>query len=224
MPRSPVSSLMRRVSPGLDTSCIVLATAMSALVILASSSGPPVLSPERLAAAEDGMTVTVLGMLVSYRSYDTGSESLLLADPRTGAVAKAICSEGILPMPGTYLSIGDEVRVTGEVSHASAPPVVFCTSDDVQVSSESEGALTVGLVCQNWALFIGDRFNLTGVVRADIGLMLLDTETERSIMLMPAVGCPPPPAGTAIVADCSLFMDSYRLEMYLLLHSFRLVR
>lgn len=194
----------------------LLACLLGSMLVLTGVSNPPHVEISSLNAIEEGTTVYVSGLLVSLWRYDTGTESLLLADPSDGSTLKVICAQGVAAFPGTYLCIGDEVLVKGEVMEARPQPVLLSRTDDIERLQPSELALTVKAVCHHWLLFEGDRFNVTGAISTDDGLRLQDLESEYSISLRLAVGAVAPSPGRDVRADCTLCLDESQMVIYLL--------
>jgi hypothetical protein len=197
----------------------LLACLLGSMLVLAGTSSPPHVTISSLNAIEEGTTVYVSGLLVSLWRYDTGTESLLLADPSDGSTVKVICAQGIAAFPGTYLCIGDEVLAKGEVMESGRQRVLVSGTDEIERLRPSESALTVKTVCLHWLLFEDDRFNVTGTISTDGGLRLQDLESEYSISLRLAVGATVPSPDGGVCADCTLCLDESQMLIYLLVWS-----
>jgi len=192
-----------------------LSCLLASMLVLAAGSEPPRVAISSLGSVEEGTPVRVSGLLVSLWRYDSGDESLVLADPSDGATADVRCAGGRAPLPSTYLHIGDELLVEGELTESGRQPVITGSADGIERLRQSETALSVRVVCLFWLLFEGDRFNLTGIISAD-GQRLEDLSSGYSIPLRFAAGAAVPSAGVAVRADCLLILDESQVLIYLL--------
>ena len=143
---------------------LVLGALLSAMIMVSSSSSIPTVAVHEVPMFEDGEVVRLVGLVVDILLYDTGSEGLVLADAGDGTTVKVICSHGDKELPSRYLAIGDEASARGEISNQRMPPVVFASSDDIELIRESASALSVGLLSQHWSQFEGDRLKISGLV------------------------------------------------------------
>lgn len=172
--------------PGVEVISTCLILLLSSIVLLGSSSGPPTVGISSVDDIEDGTTIRVVGVLVDLRLYDSGAEGLILADLGDGTVVKVVSMLGIKVQPSSYLRVGDEVLVTGEVSSLESSPVIFSSSDDLKLQRKSEVVLTVESLARNWHLFDGDIVRVKGIVdsSASGGLRLYDCSSRSSIAVL----------------------------------------
>ena len=169
--------------PTLPTLALVLIVLLGSIVLLGASSATPRVEIPQIPSVDDGTSVAVSGILVDFRSYDSGVENLVLMDSRSGATVKILCSKGIGPPPSQYAAIGDELLIRGEVSQYKSSPTVFTDSEGVSVLKKAEFVLTVKLLSTNWVLFEGDEFVIRGVMMLS-GHRLYDHDLELSIMVV----------------------------------------
>lgn len=173
--------------PGVEVLSTCLILLLSSIVLLGSSSGPPTVEISSVDDIEDGTTIRVVGILVDLRLYDSGAEGLILADLDDGTVVKVVSMPGINVQPSSYLRVGDEVLVTGEVSASESSPVIFSSSDDLRLQRKSEMVLTVESLARNWHLFDGDIVRVKGVLDSSAsggGLRLYDCSSGTSIAVL----------------------------------------
>lgn len=165
---------------------IILASASCVMIMLSSVASPPKVRISQVPSFDDGSVIVLFGVVVDMSVRDSGSECLVLADASDGATVKVYCNQGLRDPPSRYLSIGDEVRVLGEVSGQGSSPILFASCDDVSLWRSGESALTVGTICRNWVLFEGDSFSANGLVipgESRGSFRLADPVTEQSISL-----------------------------------------
>lgn len=159
---------------------------LGAMVLLASASSTPSVRISEVSLLDDGQEAITYGVLVDIRVFDSGTEVLLLSDDRNGAVLEVISSPGTRPQPSTYLAIGDEIRVLGEVSNSRVLSLMYSSSDRIHLMRASENVLTVEMLSSNWLLFQGDEFHICGLLAADASnetLRLFDSDMDHSISL-----------------------------------------
>jgi hypothetical protein len=162
----------------------LLALSLASLIVLGSMGVDPTVPISRLPTVESGIVVSVFGILTDLWIHDSGAESLVVTDSECEAVVRVVCSCGILPMPSEYSSIGDELRVTGEISNDRLPPTIFAISNDIHLEQSSEKILTMALLASHWQLFEGDFVDVEGVLVADIsgaGIRLVDRDGGGSV-------------------------------------------
>ena len=169
--------------PTLPTLALVLIVLLGSIVLLGASSAIPRVEIPQIPSVDDGTSVAVSGILVDFRSYDSGVENLVLMDSRSGATVKILCSKGIGPPPSQYAAIGDEILIRGEVSQYQSSPTVFTNNEGVTVLKKAEFVLTVELLSTNWILFEGDEFVIRGIMMQS-GHRLYDYDLEHSIMVV----------------------------------------
>lgn len=169
--------------PTLPTLALVLIVLLGSIVLLGASSATPRVEIPQIPSVDDGTSVAVSGILVDFRSYDSGVENLVLMDSRSGATVKILCSKGIGPPPSQYAAIGDELLIRGEVSQYKSSPTVFTDNEGISVLKKAEFVLTVELLSSNWVLFEGDEFVIRGVMMHG-GHRLYDPDLEHSIMVV----------------------------------------
>ena len=166
----------------------ILTCLLSSIVLLGSSGAPPLVGISAVPGVEDGTTVKVMGVAVELRLYDSGAEGMIVADLDGGAVVKVVSTPGIKPQPSSYVRIGDELLVEGDVSSTGTACVIFAGSDDIRVVRESERVLTVKAISENWFLFEGDLVRIKGVLERTglgVGLRLYDLSDGCSIAVLP---------------------------------------
>ena len=149
--------------PGPRMLAAVFALMLSVVLLVSSSSKIPTVSIDQLSSLDGGSEVRLVGVVVGLSLNEGGSEDVIIADVQQGTTVKIICMSGTRPLPSRYISIGDEVSLTGATADSS-PNVVFTTSDDIVVTRGSESTLTVGILASNWLLFEGDSFTVGGVL------------------------------------------------------------
>jgi hypothetical protein len=163
---------------------ILLACLLASVTMLGLESSPPVVTVSQVPQLEDGMKVRIRGLLVDLWKYETGSESLVLAEPGWPGTIRVISSPATLPQPSMYADLGDEIVVLGDFSKRGSVPTVYSTSDTISVSKESEDVLTVEVLRDNWMLFDGDRIRLRCVLDYDglrAGLRLYNSGKNCSL-------------------------------------------
>ncbi|MEM4232439.1 MAG: hypothetical protein QXZ19_00505 [Thermoplasmata archaeon] len=160
----PMSVLYRPTV--LSAAFVVLA---SCVLLLGMVADPPQVDVSALHGLDDGSVVTVRGVVVDLRAFDTGSDMLVILDLSGAEIARIQVSPGCRPRPSAYTSIGDLVAATGRVVLEGQVPVVYSSSDCIVLVAESPVALSVCMGCDNWQLFIYDEFKIQGYVQNDGG-------------------------------------------------------
>lgn len=185
---------------------ILVAGMMSSMVLLSASSLPLSLTVSELQGLGEDSAVTVSGLLVSLRTYDTGTEAMMLSDEAVSAIAKVVCSPGPGNPPSQLLSIGDLLSVSGDCTFEDGTPVVFCHYDDVRLLRGSEEELTVRALCGSWWLYEGDEISIVGdSVRDESGgLRLFDEDGVHSIAMELDTGVSPMEGKTMVCGRLSL--------------------
>lgn len=140
---------------------------LTLLVALGSTNVRQAVPISRLPGVDSGTMVTIIGVLTDMRVFDSGVESLVVADFQSGGIARVLCSHGVDPMPSELLAIGDEISATGEVSSNSQPPTIYAISDDVELRKASEDVLTIPLLAAHWQVFAGDSVTVKGILESD---------------------------------------------------------
>ncbi len=170
------------------TIAVVLVSLLSSLVLLGSDAEPPLVAISEVQRLEDGMSVQLSGLLVDDWTYESGSESMVLADPAGVATVEVITVPGARPQPSQYANIGDELLVAGKLSKSGQACTVFAKSDGITVLRTSDEVLTVDVLMRTWRLFEGDCVRIRGVLGSD-GLQgsvrLFSSERNCSIALDP---------------------------------------
>lgn len=172
----------------IDTRMIaaLLSVLLGIMVLLASASSTPSVRISEVPLLDDGQEAFTSGILVDLRVFDSGAESLLLTDDTDGAVLNVISLPGIRPQPSSYVDIGDELRVLGEVSNSRVLSILYSSSDRVILRRASEYVLTVEILSRNWLLFQGDEFRICGLLAADASsgtYRLFDSDMGHSISI-----------------------------------------
>jgi hypothetical protein len=212
---------MAQKSPTLPTLALILAVLLGSIVLLGATSKTPRLEISQVSLVDDGTSVAVSGILVDFRSYDAGAESLVLMDPRSGATVKIVCYRGIGPSPNLYVGIGDELLVKGEVSQYLSSPTVFTDNEGVSVLKKAEFVLTVELLSTNWILFEGDEFVIRGVMMQS-GQRLYDYDLEHSIMVISDGMSLSQFEDRDVLVTCLLQYDDSIMSLMLVVESVRL--
>jgi len=166
---------------------IILVCILSSIILLGTSGGPPLVEISDVQTIEDGMTVKVVGSLVDLRTYDSGSESMIIASLNDRTTIKVVSTPGVKPQPSAYAHVGDELQIDGEIGNSGTVPVIFTTSDDVTRLRRSEQVLTVEVVSNNWLLFEGDVIRIKGILRTTgvgVGIRFYDCADRYSIAIM----------------------------------------
>jgi len=146
---------------------LLLACFLCSVVMLGHSASPPDVPISQIPQLEDGMEVRVSGLMVDLWEYESGAESLVLAESDGGHTVKVISSPATRPQPSEYADVGDKLRVVGELSKTCFLPTIFTRSDGISVIQESEDALDVDVLARNWHLFDGDCIRIGGVIGLD---------------------------------------------------------
>jgi len=203
--------------PRLRTLSFLVGVLLAVMLELASLSAPPTLSVSDLSSVEDGSVVFVVGVLVSSWMTDSGAARLTLAALRDSSTLSVICIGGSGGTRLPEMSIGDELKVKGEVSGTGPDRVMFASSGSVYVLRRAEMVLTLPLLGANWELFEGDRFNITGMLTGDLTTGLFLTDPQGTVAVSLSFGCAVPPEliGYEVVLDCRLYMDSSDLRLRL---------
>jgi len=169
----------------------LLVVLMSTMVALGSTASPPVVSIGSISNIDDGTVIVILGAVVDLSARDDGSEGLVLADMASGSTIRVHCDPGTGSPPSQYASIGDELRVEGEISRLGQSSMLFTSSGGVSLVKGSVSVLTIEVLSKNWALFVGDRIRIGGVVvpsSAPGCYRLADDGLERTIALSSEAG------------------------------------
>jgi hypothetical protein len=190
---------VRRILP------LAVALSLSAIVLLSACAPLPLLRPSQLSSLEEGTSVRVEGVVTAIVIYESGWTTLTLTDLGDGASAKVLCAPSGPSPPSDIPSIGDLVSAAGESSHDDAMPVLFSTWDSITVLARSHSVLDVRALCENWEHFLGDRFEVGGVVRS--GPLLADPSGQFAISMAVGSLALQMPSGLTVVVDSTLFMD-----------------
>lgn len=156
---------------------------------------------------------------MSLRSYESGSEILVIADMTGYPTVKLVCSPGPGPPPSAIGGVGDVLSVSGRCVFEGGIPSIFCRYNDVSLVAPSEDALSVGLLEEGWRLFEGDRFFVRGVcaIESSGAARLCDPGGACSFALQFDQGV----VATAgeVLVDCTLLMDRGTMSLVLLVHA-----
>ena len=172
----------------IDTRVItaLLSVLLGIMVSLASTSSTPSVRISELSSLDDGQDAVTSGIVVDICIFDSGAESLRLTDDTDGAVLTVISQPGIRPQPSSYVDIGDEIRVLGEVSNSRVMSIMYSSSDRINLRRASEYVLTVEILSRDWLLFQGDEFRICGRLARDASnetLRLFDSDMDHSTLL-----------------------------------------
>lgn len=188
---------------------------LSSTVLLAAGSFPPSLTVSELWALNEDSSLTVSGILVSLRTHESGSETLVISDLSGEPTVKVVCGQGPGPPPSDLFVIGDLLEVSGRCVFESGTPVVYCQYGDVRVLLPSEEVLTVGLLSVAWHLFEWDRITVRGVSVQDAsgGLRLHDAGGTCSIQMV--LGSTVVPVEGDVVVEGTLHLDATTMAIVL---------
>jgi hypothetical protein len=204
---------------------MALALSLCALVGLGILGEYPEVDISDLPGIDSGTTVVITGFLTDLWVYDSGSESLVLCDEETDSVVKVMCTPGVAPMPSTYASIGDELRIVGDLSSNLNPPTMFSSGDGISLVRKSTEAMTLDLLSSHWGLFEGDRLTVCGVL-VECGeppvWKLFNEEGTRSVPLSFSEPTPDGLTGREVEVVAILKLDQSTMSMYLQVHSINL--
>lgn len=161
--------------------------------------------------------MSVHGILVALWCHDSGYETLVVADPLTGDTMRVVCAPGIRLMPSCCTSIGDLIRVLGEMRSYDASATLYTSSDRVWLLERSGAALEFSTLLEFWYLFEGDRVSIRGVLISspEGSLRLQDPSSERSVALSPCSTVDPSAAGSVVTMDCILRLDEVSMIIVL---------
>jgi len=196
---------------------ILLAVLMGGMVALSAGSSPPLVPLSSVAAFDEGSIVEVEGIIVDIWVRDDGSEALVLGDAASGAVLKAICYPGTAPQPSMYATIGDLLRVRGEVAFAGDQPRLITSSDDVSLEEESEEILDPNVIAASWQVLEGDRISVSGILSCSPSgaYRLWDDKRTSSLMLDGDLGVLVRFAEQRVVVSGVLSLDGSTLSLVL---------
>ncbi|GEM_PF-1226236 len=212
-PQNRLAVIMRILD---ERICAILVIGLlSSMVLLASSSLPPSVTVSELWRLDDDSALTVSGVLASLKTYDSGSEVIVIADESGEPTVKVVCTAGAGPPPSDAVSIGDQLRISGECVFDDGVPVVYCRYSDVRIIHQSEQILTVDLLSAAWYLFEGDRISIEGISEpgATGVLRLRDPGGECSIMMLLDEGVAPLEGN--VLVDCTPILDRATMTLML---------
>lgn len=194
---------------------ILAAGLMSSMVLLSASSPPPLLTVSQLWRLDGDAVLTVSGVLVSLRSYDSGTEVMVLSDSSSPVTVSVVCTPGPGQPPGGFVHTGDLLSVSGECTFQDGVPSVYCMYGGVRLLQTAEDVVTVGMLCASWELFEGDHISLHGVSVSDGAgaLRLYDADGERSIAMSLDPGVQPMEG--EVLVSCTLVLDADVLSLVL---------
>jgi len=207
---------------GHRTVALLLACLLASLTMLGLGSSPPEVELSEIPRLEDGMKVYVRGMLVELWKYETGSESLVLADLAGTDTVKVLSSQGTRPQPSKYVDLGDELLVLGELSKSGAVDTIFAASDCISVTKESEEVLTVDILRDCWSLFRGDHVRIRGLLDYDdLGTSLRLYSLDRNSSLLASINAFDPSRflGSRVLVSGILSLDARTLVLELVVSS-----
>jgi hypothetical protein len=225
MTRPALDPFMTVLRLGDRAAATLLGVLLLGIGFVAQDSGPPTVLIAEIELIEDGAVVRLTGVLVHAWMYDSGLETMLLADLEDGSTVKLAHQSSASPSYTSLLSIGDEVSSVGEVRRIGGSITVWVPDDGIRLTRRSEEALTVGAICRNWLLFEGDLLNVTGKLSegdAPGTLALRDMAGPDSITVFD-----PPPAlesmaGRVVTLECELVLSTEELRFGLEVSSFAL--
>lgn len=203
----------------------ILAVLLSVMLLLVSRSSPPTVPIRLVPTFEDGSIVHLIGVIVDMSLRDGGAEVLVIADISEGTTLRVYCDHGLNEQPSRFLSVGDEVRVHGEVSTLGSSPILFTTSDGIFLSRKSESVLSMDALYRNWAILEGDSFRMSGLVinGGESGsYRLSDPKVQQSILLRPDHLDLASQVGKKVTLTVVLRLDQETMSLVLIASSFSL--
>lgn len=194
---------------------VLAAGMLASMVLLSAQSTPPPLSIAQLWGMGEDASVSVRGLMVSLRAYESGSETLVIADEPGTVTVKVVCSPGPGSAPSRFADVGDLLSVSGECVFEAGVPTVFCRYCDVSVLMPSEEVLTVRILGEAWHLYEGDVVVLAGVCvpDGDGAPRLHDVESGCSIAMRLAEGVPM--AEGPVLVECVPVLDPWTMALLL---------
>lgn len=190
----------------------------SSLFLLALGADPPSVSVAEACDMEDGARVRTTGVLTRLWVYESGYEALLLADCEQGDTVRVMCSRGREDMPSRWAAVGDAILVEGHVARDAYETVIFSSSDRVDLVQRAEFVMDVGILSMHWRLFEYDRFNISGVAVPGVAegeWLLGDDDGPCVISVKMDEQCDALRPGDRLTLDCTLFVDTETLTIYL---------
>ncbi|MCU0859860.1 MAG: hypothetical protein MUE55_04680 [Thermoplasmata archaeon] len=205
------------------TAAAVLGAMLLGIGYMAADSGPPTIGIADVDAVEDGAVVRLQGVLAHAWRYDSGLETLLLADLGDGSTVK-LAHQVTGPTAFTsLLSIGDEVSSVGEVRRSGESTTMWVSDDGIRLMRQSEAVLSVDAICRNWLLFEGDPLNVSGLLQPGSlpgDLVLSDREGGARIALFDPPSGLDGLLGRAVVLECELQLSTEEMRFGLLVRSY----
>jgi hypothetical protein len=202
---------------------VLLGALLLGVGFVAYGSGPPTVSIADVDMVEDGTVVRLTGVLVHAWRYDSGLETMLLADLQDGSTVKLAHQSSDSPGYTSFLSIGDEVASVGEVRRIGESTTVWVSDDAIRLIKQSETVLTVGAICRNWLLFEGDHLNVSGLLAAgDLPgeMVLSDLDGPGSIAVFRPPSGLEPLMGRTVILECEMVLSTEELRFGLVVRSF----
>jgi hypothetical protein len=193
---------------------VVVTGLLSSAVLLAASAQPPSVTVSELWGLGEDVSLTVSGVLVSLRAYESGAEVIVMSDLSGDPTVKVVCSVGPGRPPSEFVSIGDLLGVSGDCVFEGGVPVVYCEYAGVSMIRPAEEVLTVALLSVAWHLFEGDRITIGGVSELDASgaARLWDPDGGCSIgMRLPDTA----PVVGFVIVDCTLVLDRATMALVL---------
>lgn len=193
---------------------------------MAADSGPPTIRIADVESVENGSVIRLQGVLVHAWKYDSGLETLLLADLGDGSTVKLAHQADGPTVFTALLSIGDEVSSFGEVRRSGESITMWVSDDGILLMRQSETVLSVDAICRNWLLFEGDPLNVSGLLQPGSlpgEMVLSDQECGARIALFDPPygleGC----LGRTVVLECVLRLSTEEMRFGLLVRSYAVV-
>jgi hypothetical protein len=189
------------------------------MVAVACWATVPFVSIPSLDSLDAGAVVQTAGLLVEVHTWDDGSETMVLVDPMSGDTVKVICRRAVKDQPSSYASIGDELKVQGEVFGLQVPRNLYTNSDKVVLLHRCEYVLTVDSLATCWQLFQGDDVSLRGVLlRTDdpdgLALRALSGDTQLTVRYRHQIDSGL--LGTEVLSQGTLVFEGSSLQVVLL--------
>lgn len=215
--------------PGLrahrNTIAVACFTSIS-LVVLATSGSPiPMVPLSKLGVVDDGTTVCIVGLVADLWSWDDGTENILLVEICSVCTVRVVCSRAVRPLPGSYVHLGDEIEVVGEVFGTHSSRKIYSDSDRVALLRQCKSVLTVDALSECWTLFEDDEIEVRGILLRGangIGFALRGLSSEGTVALEASAATDPSLLGREVVAAGYLRFEESSMAVVLHADSIRL--
>ena len=164
------------------------------------------------------MKLSTEGVAVDLWIRGSGETSVRIADLASGASAKILILSGVAPGDPS-LAVGDELAVVGRFSNSFGTPCIFSDQNDICVTRQAKDVLSVGLLVDNWMLFLNDRIQVKGILLSDAwgDPVLRDTLSDARISVSGEYAAPSPDGIVIVEVSGRLTLDDSNSELVLFL-------